>query len=71
MGSSAAGDDGEQRSSERGQGNGDGNGFGDHGTPMIDPGSGCLRYAAYMYSVENSAVSEAMSGMMFLSMNAG
>jgi hypothetical protein len=29
-----------------------------------------VRYAAYRYSVESSAVSEAMSGMMFLSMNA-
>ena len=38
--------------------------------PMIGAGSGCVCYAAYMYSVENSAVSEAMSGMMFLSMNA-
>jgi hypothetical protein len=35
---------------------------------MIEAGSGCLRYAAYMYSVESRAVSEAMSGMMFLSM---
>lgn len=31
---------------------------------------GCVAHAVYMYSVEKSAVSEAASGMMFLSMNA-
>jgi hypothetical protein len=31
---------------------------------------GCADQSVYMYSVENSAVSEAMSGMRFLSMNA-
>ena len=30
----------------------------------------CIRYAVYMYSDEKSAVSEAASGMKFLSMNA-
>jgi hypothetical protein len=36
----------------------------------VPRGTGCICYAVYMYSDENSAVSEATSGMIFLSMNA-
>jgi len=37
---------------------------------MRDHARGCTNQIVYKYSVENSAVSEAASGMKFLSMNA-